>query len=121
MTKEEFEDKVLLNTSTAEEYEARRLEKDLYYYYDFKMLVDIISKTLHQEYEKKIFGKKRIAELIESTDKIKNMIHDEKIEFKFLTSVKNKDMDTVLKYFGSEDARNLYMGVLRRLWISGLY
>jgi len=116
MTKEEFEEKVLLNTSTTEEYEENRLIKDVYYYYDFKILVDLISKTLHQQYNKKLFGKSRIADLIESVDKIKNMIHDEKIEFTFLTSVKNKDMNTIFKYLGTEQAKNLYMGVLRRLY-----
>ena len=66
MTKEEFEDKILLNSSTAEEYEERRLRKDLFFYYDFRMLVDIISKTLHEEYDKKLlvrlFGRKVVSE-----------------------------------------------------------
>lgn len=116
MTKEEFENEILLNVYDMDFYENAQIYKDVYLYYDFKIVVDLISKTLHEQYNKKIFGKGRIAELIESADKIKNMLHDETIEFKFLDDVKNKDMDVIFSYLNGKSARNLYSGALRRLY-----
>lgn len=116
MTKQEFEEKILLNKITAEEYEEKRLIKDIYLYFEFKTYVNIISKAMHESYNKSFFPSKKTSELITSVDTIKNMIHDENIEFKFLTQVKRKDLDVIFSKLGNESARHLFMGVIRRLY-----
>ena len=116
MTKEEFEELILLNKITAEQYENRQLNKDIIFYYDFKVYVSIVSKALHVSYDKQIFFKKRIAEIIESVDKVKNLIYDKDIEFKFLTKVKRGDLDYIFEKCKTEQGRHLFLGVIRRLY-----